>query len=190
MGFLLSRQQIQNFRIFILNGDVEHLLLIMYLVSFAWLISIKMRTLDGSQLQNEALNKMTLYGYNNDLTHYFEKDEFYKIDSIDGIYEYVEKITNEKLWSPEDRSPNWPIGSLRLIQQRVEIPKDCRKGPSVKKEETLVQVYSYQCSPLFSSDFISTQGKDQTKQPGAAQLSGLVKDEAEKDVEKQLLTDC
>lgn len=113
-----------------------------------------MQTLDGSKLHNEALNKMTLYGYNNDLTHYFEKDEFYKIDSIDGIYKYVEKITNEKLWSPEARSPNWPIGSLRLVQQRVEIPKQCRKGPSTEDEE-LVEIYSYQCSPLFSSGFIS-----------------------------------
>ena len=88
----------------------------MYLVCFAWLISIKMQTLDGSLLQNEALNKMNLFGQHYDLTQYFEKDEFYKIDSIDGIYKYVEKITNEKLWSPDARSPNWPIGSFRMIQ--------------------------------------------------------------------------
>ena len=31
----------------------------------------------------------------------------------------------------DKRSPNWPVGSLRLVQQRVKVHKDCRADEQV-----------------------------------------------------------
>ena len=112
---LISRQQIQNFRNLILDSVLENFLLIVYIICFAWLITIKMSTLDGSTLRTTDHNKVSQYQFNEDLQQFFMKDQFSDISTIDDIYDYVGKVTNEKLWMKGERSPNWPVGSLRLV---------------------------------------------------------------------------
>ena len=41
---------------------------------------------------------------------------------MDEIYGYLESLQNEKLWMDAGkRSPYWPVGSTRIVQNRVNI---------------------------------------------------------------------
>ena len=155
MGFI-SRKQIKAFRTFILSPKLENILLVVFLFTFALIVSIKIDTMDGSAIRQDQI-KLTSYRFYHDLKRYYIEDEFEQIKSIDDFYDYLLKILNDKLWLPlGKRSPNWPIGGVRLLQHRVRSNKNCGKNPTycneLEGEELLTclkNTYSNECNFLF-----------------------------------------
>ena len=52
---IISRKNLKDFRGFILSPKLENLLLLVYVISFAWIISIKISTMDGSGLRADEV---------------------------------------------------------------------------------------------------------------------------------------
>ena len=69
MALLISRKNIKYFRTIILSTNLENILLIIYIISFALIINTKLGTMDGSSLSNYP--GKSSYQFQNDLTQYF-----------------------------------------------------------------------------------------------------------------------
>ena len=98
---------------------------LLYLICIIIIVSMKRTALYGSSLrQDEPL--MTSYKYDQDLQEYFNSREFEKINTTDGLYDFIENLQNDQLWIKSGkRSPNWPVGVTRMVQYRVKVDAQC-----------------------------------------------------------------
>jgi hypothetical protein len=105
---------------------LEFTLLFIYIVCFAIIVQIKTSTLNGSGLRDTNNVQITSEQFQKDLKNYFRHDAFLEINNFDEMYTWLETHLNDKLYLPVGkRSPNWPIGSTRMIQYRVKVNKTC-----------------------------------------------------------------
>jgi hypothetical protein len=72
---IISRKNLKDFRGFILSPKLENLLLLVYVISFAWIISIKISTMDGSGLRADEV-LITNRQFKRNLRQYFSEDNF------------------------------------------------------------------------------------------------------------------
>lgn len=123
---LISHKQIKAFRTYILSPRLELGLLLIYLVCFAMIVNLKINSKNGQSLGNPI--NLPAQNYKSFMEHQMLKDELYQIKDIDGIYAWIEKLQTERLWlEGGTRSPYWPIGSTRIVQQRIKKPEKCGK---------------------------------------------------------------
>ena len=88
---LLSQKQIRTFRMFILSPDLEKYLLMTYIFSLLYIVVLKRNILDGSGLNGEPVH-LSAYEFNQDLRKYMMEKQFEKIETVDEIYNYIEKL--------------------------------------------------------------------------------------------------
>lgn len=72
---IISRKNLKDFRGFILSPKLENLLLLVYVISFAWIISIKISTMDGSGLRADEV-LISNRQFKRNLRQYFSEDNF------------------------------------------------------------------------------------------------------------------
>jgi len=77
---LISRKQIKAFRTFILSPKLENILLIVFLISFALIVNVKIGTMDGSRIRSDNIS-LTSYRFYHDLKLYYDEDMFVRIQN-------------------------------------------------------------------------------------------------------------
>ena len=61
---------------------LENILLLAYIITFAWIISLKKKTIDGSGLRKDNIN-LSSFDFYDYLNHYFLRREFETLSDID-----------------------------------------------------------------------------------------------------------
>lgn len=75
---LISRKQIKAFRTLILSPKLENILLMVYVITFAIIVTQKIGTMDGSAIRQDQV-KMNSYRFYSDLKLHFDEHGFDKI---------------------------------------------------------------------------------------------------------------
>lgn len=128
---LITKKQVRRLRLWVLSNKLEQALLLMYILCFVAILVAKSGTQDGTALRGNGVH-LTSYQFLKDLREYFLQNEVVSIGSVDELYNYLEKLQNERLWvAPGRRSPYWPLGATRVVQYRVNSTEHCSAAPEV-----------------------------------------------------------
>lgn len=95
------------------------------MVAFSIIISTQIGLNTGYLM--DSMYSWSQFDQNNMLDLHFMKTELQQIQTSSGIYNFLLKLQTERLWKKIDQnSPYRPVGTTRLMQQRVEVPPDCK----------------------------------------------------------------
>ena len=94
-------KHLKTLREVILSTKLEIFLLLLYLVAFAMVVRLKMGFADGSSVFVQD-QYWTSHDFTVLLSKHFMAGELDKVNSVDTLYDFVDKLQNKRLWVPVD----------------------------------------------------------------------------------------